>query len=610
MNTSTPGIAAILSLGCIIVTSGNATSIYSENFSNSGSSNVGLNTVGWNFAYNASGFLQQGDPSISESEQAPIVSSLAGEDTGNGYIYIPSGAVHTFHEELLVYASNLTEYAYSTIDTVSFSIRNTDPTDKFSLALKVDGNWYVSTASYGTTSNTWNSFSVNPQTDTDWDQLEFNITSQQMIRGASSSLPSGGALQSVGLYLESVPSADTVRLDSVSIEAQAAVISYNSWGGIEPDPGGHINTGTWLGWIHVGYSPWLWSYSLNRWIYAPDPGPGFSGAWLFITQQPSVQISVAAPEFSPQGGTFSSAQVVTMTSSTEGATLRYTTDGSTPTSTNGRLYSGSLSISTTTSLKAIGFRDGMADSSVTSATYTIESTNGPKPNAANTGPSNPALITTSSAGRTVSSANAILENTRFTGTIHVRANNVTIRNCIIDGGLYGINCNYGASGLLIEDCEIKNATSAGIFGGNFTARRLNIHDIGGDGLKPTTQCLLEDSFIHHLGKNDGAHADGVQSRHGGSNMTFRGNNFDMPITDPAPYKSNAAFMLEPDGGQLTHVLIEENWMNGGNFTVYGSGMSGVTVRHNRIGRDYRYGIRNSVVNWYGNVWDDTGQSAQ
>ena len=81
--------------------------------------------------------------------------------------------------------------------------------------------------------------------------------------------------------------------------------------------------------------------------------------------------TVAAPAFSPGGGTYSSAQTVTITSSTGGATLRYTTDGSTPSETAGTVYSGPVSISATTTLKAIAYESGMTDSAVTSATYTI-----------------------------------------------------------------------------------------------------------------------------------------------------------------------------------------------------------------------------------------------
>ncbi|HXB02146.1 MAG TPA: chitobiase/beta-hexosaminidase C-terminal domain-containing protein, partial [Opitutaceae bacterium] len=85
---------------------------------------------------------------------------------------------------------------------------------------------------------------------------------------------------------------------------------------------------------------------------------------------------VATPSFSPAGGTYSSAQNVTISDSTGGASIRYTTDGSTPSETAGTLYSGPVNISTTTTLKAIAYESGLTDSSITSATYTISSGGG------------------------------------------------------------------------------------------------------------------------------------------------------------------------------------------------------------------------------------------
>jgi poly(beta-D-mannuronate) lyase len=80
---------------------------------------------------------------------------------------------------------------------------------------------------------------------------------------------------------------------------------------------------------------------------------------------------VADPIFTPAGGSFSGPVSVTITSSTSGASIRYTTDGSTPTATAGTLYSGAFTISSTTSVKAIAFKSGLPDSGVSTATYTI-----------------------------------------------------------------------------------------------------------------------------------------------------------------------------------------------------------------------------------------------
>jgi len=82
-------------------------------------------------------------------------------------------------------------------------------------------------------------------------------------------------------------------------------------------------------------------------------------------------LMAAAPIFSPAAGTYTSAQTVTITSATIGASIHYTTDGSSPTETSGTLYSGPVSISATTTLNAIAFLSGDLNSPVTSGTFTI-----------------------------------------------------------------------------------------------------------------------------------------------------------------------------------------------------------------------------------------------
>lgn len=86
----------------------------------------------------------------------------------------------------------------------------------------------------------------------------------------------------------------------------------------------------------------------------------------------SSSVTPEAPTFSPDGGTYTSAQTVTISSTTSGATIRYTTDGTTPTATTGTTLSngGTVSISESCTLKAVAVLSGTA-SSVTSGTYTI-----------------------------------------------------------------------------------------------------------------------------------------------------------------------------------------------------------------------------------------------
>lgn len=83
---------------------------------------------------------------------------------------------------------------------------------------------------------------------------------------------------------------------------------------------------------------------------------------------------VAAPTFTPGGGAYSSAQTVSIGTTTTGATIRYTVDGSPPSQSNGTVYSGPIVISSNTTLKAIAYKSGMTDSTVTSANYTFSVT--------------------------------------------------------------------------------------------------------------------------------------------------------------------------------------------------------------------------------------------
>jgi hypothetical protein len=79
----------------------------------------------------------------------------------------------------------------------------------------------------------------------------------------------------------------------------------------------------------------------------------------------------AMPTFSPAPGTYSTAQQVTITTTTSGATIYYTTNGTTPTTTSTK-YTGPVAISTTETLKAIATAPNLTTSSVASGLYTIQ----------------------------------------------------------------------------------------------------------------------------------------------------------------------------------------------------------------------------------------------
>src|SRR5262249_24899837 len=82
------------------------------------------------------------------------------------------------------------------------------------------------------------------------------------------------------------------------------------------------------------------------------------------------ELRLAAPTFTPAGGNYRSAQQVAILETSPGATVRDTTDGTSP-GTASPIYSGPITVSTRTTVKAIAFRTGWTDSAISGATYTF-----------------------------------------------------------------------------------------------------------------------------------------------------------------------------------------------------------------------------------------------
>jgi hypothetical protein len=100
-------------------------------------------------------------------------------------------------------------------------------------------------------------------------------------------------------------------------------------------------------------------------LQATQVGATAPTPYEFNMLRQSFQVSVTAlPVFSPVAGTYASAQSVTITSTTAGSTIRYTTDGSTPSETLGTIYTIAVPINVSTTLKAIAYKAGLADSAV------------------------------------------------------------------------------------------------------------------------------------------------------------------------------------------------------------------------------------------------------
>lgn len=79
---------------------------------------------------------------------------------------------------------------------------------------------------------------------------------------------------------------------------------------------------------------------------------------------------VALPRFTPSGGNVSTGSTVEISCATEGAAIHYTLDGSDPTALSTR-YSAPIAINRATVIRAIACKEGMADSPIAEATFSV-----------------------------------------------------------------------------------------------------------------------------------------------------------------------------------------------------------------------------------------------
>ena len=101
--------------------------------------------------------------------------------------------------------------------------------------------------------------------------------------------------------------------------------------------------------------------SVERYFQPATPG---------AANNPSGTIGVVADTtFSVDRGFFDAPISVEITTATPGAQVRYTTDGSEPTASSGSVYSGPITISSTTILRAAAFKPGHVSSNIDTQTY-------------------------------------------------------------------------------------------------------------------------------------------------------------------------------------------------------------------------------------------------
>lgn len=220
-------------------------------------------------------------------------------------------------------------------------------------------------------------------------------------------------------------------------------------------------------------------------------------------------------------------------------------------------------------------------------------------------------------GMRVTTPNQVLDSLDISGQVVIDAPGVVIKNSRIHGtasDAYGVYVVTGS--VTVTDSEIFGFANAIAFT-DWTAIRVNIHGTTQDGAKLGDNTLLQDSWIHDLTPEAGAHSDGAQLQDGAVNVAVKHNYIDSSSASGG--FGNSALFIAPDLGPSTvgPLTITGNYLNGGNYTIYiVDGANGkfvignISVTNNSFGHTARYGPSSTNVPFVqsGNIWADTGKA--
>ena len=233
----------------------------------------------------------------------------------------------TTHGSAIIYAFDANDLSKILWESDTNATRDTPgPANKFSVPVVTNGKVYVAAVK---------ELSV------------YGLFNQSPVAAAPIIAPNGGNFSGP----------QTVTISTTTASASI----YYTTDGTSPTPASTLYTGP----ITI---------SSNKTLRAIATATGFvqsataTATFSFSTQTPSVTIQ-------PGGGTYSSAQTVTLSDTDANASIHYTTDGTTPTASS-PTYTGAITVSASQTIQAIAVDPSLSNSSVTSAIYVIQTGGG------------------------------------------------------------------------------------------------------------------------------------------------------------------------------------------------------------------------------------------
>jgi hypothetical protein len=246
------------------------------------------------------------------------------------------------------------------------------------------------------------------------------------------------------------------------------------------------------------------------------------------------------------------------------------------------------------------------------------------PHAGNTGPRKTPTVR-KSGNISIRDNGAVLKGWNLKGSLDIYANNVTVTDCsITSSNWWAVNLRPGFTGLKVTHCRITDTPGKGPDNGgsNYAVSNMSegsievgYNNISGFGnVLSMGHGTIHDNYVHSISTfvtDDGEwqHTDSVISN-GSDNggLVIRHNTLlnDSPIDKG----STAAVGLFADNGPVRNTTVEDNWLAGGAYVLYGgaAGSSNIRITGNVFSTEFhpKGGIYGFATAWNaggpGNVW--------
>ncbi|MGH3188258.1 MAG: hypothetical protein ACRDPY_11815 [Streptosporangiaceae bacterium] len=229
----------------------------------------------------------------------------------------------------------------------------------------------------------------------------------------------------------------------------------------------------------------------------------------------------------------------------------------------------------------------------------------------------------------VTGSGTVLSGLYIPYNLVIEASNVTVDDVqVVAGGNFGIELEH-TTGVTIENSTVSGQNSAtGRVGyaiydvyGDSTGMVINADNISY--FKTAIQMntgLIENNYIYNPGYVAGDHTNGIFDNGGTEPMTIKNNT----IFNNLSQTDDISLDAESANAPVANKTIENNFLAGGSYTIYGGDslgntISNIVIEGNRFGQLYysrsgQYGADAYFATagtgnvWSGNFWDTTGQA--